>query len=293
MTTCNIDAPTMWQRYSRLKLSLSLYQCPPWRQTPEQRAAFAAQVARQWRLEAAIRDHAQRQGIGAPRQNSGDAQYLLRSHFADEQDWQNALQRAGIDAAGLSQALVHETLLTAMLENVADQAPEVSEEEIEAWYRHNAHRFQRPEQRLAHHLLLVIDDTQVDCDRVTVTGRIAALCRRLKTNPRRFPRLAARFSQCPTALEGGKIGWVSRGMLYPVLDSQLFSLAANDVSPVVESPMGLHILWCEAIRPAGELPKADALAQIRRQWREKRRQGYQRQWLLTLSVGDSRLLPRE
>lgn len=132
---------------------------------------------------------------------------------------------------------------------------------------------------MAHHLLLVIDDTQVDCDRVTVTGRISALQRRLQIDPRRFHRLANRFSECPTAMDGGKIGWVGRGVLYPTLDMLLFSLDANDISPVVESPMGLHVLWCEAIRPAGELPKAQALAQIRQQWQEKLRQQYQRRWL--------------
>ncbi|QTF08432.1 nitrogen fixation protein NifM [Brenneria izadpanahii] len=278
-TICNQDVLSTWQRYCRLKLSLSLYHCLPWQLGTEQQMAFAEQLERQWRLEAAIREQAEQQGIRADEKSIMTAQYVLRAFFDDEHAWNEALARAGIDEAGRLQALTHEAILAATLENVANQVPQVSEREIDEWYQHNTHRFQQPEQRLAHHLLLVIDDAQIDCDRVTVTRRITALQRRLQIDPRRFHRLASRFSECPTAMDGGKIGWVSRGVLYPALDSLLFSLDANDISPIVESPMGLHVLWCESIRPAGELPKAQALAQIRQQWQEKRRQQYQRQWL--------------
>ncbi|MEC5320307.1 nitrogen fixation protein NifM [Brenneria populi subsp. brevivirga] len=282
-TICNPEVLTMWQRYCRLKLSLSLYHCPPWQLGTAQQAAFAGQLQRQWRLEAAIREQARRQGIQADREGIVAAQYALRTFFDNEHAWKEALRRAGVDEAGRRQAMAHEAILSAALEQAANRAPSVDEREIETWYQHNTHRFQQPEQRLAHHLLLVIDDAQANCDRVTVARRIAALQRRLQIDPRRFPRLAGRFSECPTALEGGKIGWVGRGVLYPALDAQLFSLDANDISPVVESPMGLHVLWCEAIRPAGELPKTDALAQIRRQWQEKRRRQYQRRWLAEIS----------
>lgn len=278
-TICNPHVLAMWQRYCRLKLSLSLYHCLPWQLGGEQQRAFSGQLARQYRLEAAIREQAERLGIKADQDDMMTAQYVLRNVFDDEPSWHAALNRAGIDEAGRRQALAHEAILAATLENVADRTPRVSEREIDVWYQHNRHRFQHPEKRLAHHLLLVVDEAQADCDRVTVTERITALQRRLQIDPRRFPRLAGRFSECPTATEGGKIGWVTRGVLYPALDTVLFSLAANDISPVAASPMGLHVLWCEAIRPAGELPKADALAQIRRQWQEKRRQQYQRQWL--------------
>lgn len=276
---CNPDVLTMWQRYCRLKLSLSLYHCLPWQLGMERQMAFTVQLERQWRLEAAIREQAERQGIQANQDGIIMAQYVLRTFFDDETAWNDALQRAGIDEAGRLQALTHEAILTATLENVASRAPKVDEREIDEWYQHNTHRFKQPEKRLAHHLLLVIDEGQAECGRVTVTRRISALQRRLQIDPRRFPRLAGRFSECPTAMDGGKIGWVNRGVLYPTLDTRLFSLDANDISPVVESPMGLHVLWCEAIRPASELPKADALAQIRQQWQEKRRQQYQRQWL--------------
>lgn len=284
MTACNAETLSMWQRYSRLKLSLSLHQCLPWQQTEEQRRLFVIQLARQWKLERAISERAEQQGIRADEHGIMTAQYVLRTFFDDEPSWLAALQHAGIDDAGLLQALMHEATLTAVLDAVAGQAPPVSDGEVETWYQQNAHRFQQPEKRLAHHLLLVIDDAQADSTRVAVADRMAALQHRLQMAPRRFARLAARFSECPTALEGGKLGWIKRGMLYPELDAMLFSMQTDTLSPIVETAMGLHILWCEAIQPASEIPKAQALAQIREQWQETRRQQYLRQWLATIGA---------
>nr|WP_169050455.1 nitrogen fixation protein NifM [Brenneria salicis]NMN91739.1 peptidyl-prolyl cis-trans isomerase C [Brenneria salicis ATCC 15712 = DSM 30166]RBP65797.1 peptidyl-prolyl cis-trans isomerase C [Brenneria salicis ATCC 15712 = DSM 30166]RLM31836.1 nitrogen fixation protein NifM [Brenneria salicis ATCC 15712 = DSM 30166] len=282
MTVCNVETLAMWQRYARLKLSLSLYQCLPWQQTAAQQSQFAAQLARQWQLEHAIREQAAQRGIRADENGMISAQYVLRTFFDDEPAWLTALQQAGIDDAGLRQALAHEATLTAMLDAVAGQTPPVGDSEVEAWYQQHRHRFQQPEKRLAHHLLLVIDDEQADSTRDIVAERMATLQRRLQIDPRRFARLATRFSACPTALEGGKLGWIKRGMLYPELDAMLFSMEAGTFSPSVETTMGLHILWCEAIRPAGETPKAQA--QIREQWQETRRRQYQRQWLAAISA---------
>ncbi|MBJ7220853.1 MULTISPECIES: nitrogen fixation protein NifM [unclassified Brenneria] len=279
MTACKTETFSMWQRYCQLKLSLSLYHCLPWQLTSTQQAEFSQRLAHQWRLESAIQAQAKQQGIRADEQSIITAQYVLRTFFDDEPAWHDALRRAGINETGLRQALAHEATLTAMLETVADRAPPVSDSEIETGYQQHRSRFQQPEKRLAHHLLLVVDETLADSGRDSVADRMATLQRRLQIDPRRFSRLAKRFSECPTALEGGKLGWVKPGMLYPELDRVLFSLEADALSPVVESPMGLHILWCQAIQPAGELPKTQALAQIRQQWRETRRQQYQRRWL--------------
>ncbi|WP_175413661.1 nitrogen fixation protein NifM [Brenneria rubrifaciens] len=279
MSACNVETLAMWQRYSRLKLALSLHQCLPWQQTAEQRDRFANQLARQWKLELAIREQAEQQRIRPDENGIMHAQYALRAFFDDESSWRAALQQAGIDDAGLLQALAHEATLTAVLDAVADEAPPVSEAEVETWYQRNAYRFQQPEKRLVHHLLLVIDEARADSAREAVADRMATLQRRLLMNPCRFPRLAARFSECPTALEGGRLGWIKRGLLYPELDAVLFSMETDTFSPIVETTMGLHILWCEAIRPAQAAPKAQALMQIREQWQEARRQRYQRHWL--------------
>lgn len=57
-----------------------------------------------------------------------------------------------------------------------------------------------------------------------------------------FAELAKRHSQDESAAQGGDMGFVGRGQLAPPLDTALFALAEDEVSGVVESALGLHLL---------------------------------------------------
>jgi len=61
----------------------------------------------------------------------------------------------------------------------------------------------------------------------------------------KFADLALKHSECPTALQGGVLGIVPRGKLYPELDAVLFSLKVGAVSDIVESEIGFHLLLCK------------------------------------------------
>lgn len=51
-------------------------------------------------------------------------------------------------------------------------------------------------------------------------------------------------------MEGGLLGNVTPGKLYPELEPVAFALTAGQISPVVESEIGFHILRCDEIHPA-------------------------------------------
>lgn len=268
-----------WQRFSRLKLSLALYQTPPWTLTPEQLTQFEPRYARQLRLESRVVAHAPafaldvseeelRQAVSALDQRLGQADLSTR--------W---LTELGLDGKDLYQAMTHEVLLDKVLDRVAQDAPLPTQAEAAQWYAAHRDKFIRPEQRECSHILLTVDEEQPDCRPAQVTRRMADLHQRLSEDLSRFADVAKRHSQCPTALDGGNLGWVSRGLLYESLEQRLFTLAAGQLSDVVTSPMGLHILYCRDIRPAAPIPEADALANVNIQLRAKARQRFQRQWL--------------
>jgi len=83
--------------------------------------------------------------------------------------------------------------------------------------------------------------------------RIRAIEEKLLRKPHQFDALAQRYSECPTAMREGRIGFVRRGQLFPQLDEALFRLRAGELSSVVESDMGFHVLLCKAIQPPNTL----------------------------------------
>ncbi|XBS67962.1 nitrogen fixation protein NifM [Acerihabitans sp. KWT182] len=243
-----------WQVYARLTLSLSLYRNPPWLLAAEQSDEFERQYHRQILLESRIEEQAADWGLLAPESEILTALETLDARMAGQEDWPAQLARSGLDRNGLYRAMAHQVVLEKALARVAEQAPAPDERRVVDWYKTHQAQFIRPEQRQCSHILLVVDDDQPDCLPAQARQRINEIHKQLEEDPERFSRLAQRHSQCPTALDGGNMGWISRGLLFESLDKVLFEMPAPGISEVVESPVGLHILYCRDIRSAATLP---------------------------------------
>ncbi|WOA53258.1 nitrogen fixation protein NifM [Dickeya solani] len=267
MTGQESMTPPAWQRFSRLRLAQTRWHCLP-EQLPElELPRFERQVLRQLALEQAVAAAARQQSLTA---TSAQLQQVAQQ-LAQE------LVSAGFSADEQQAIVLHHSLMELQLASVGAQAGEPQPAEIRRWYRQHADRFCRPEQRLTRHLLLTVDGNRPAVDQL-----MAGVLRQLRTGPDGFASLAQRHSHCPTALDGGLMGWVSRGLLFPALEHCLFTLAAGELSEPVETELGLHLLRCEAIRPAVPLPEAEALAKAGDYLRLQRQRQQQRQWLQTL-----------
>src|ERR1019366_3830824 len=125
-------------------------------------------------------------------------------------------------------ALERELMVEAILEKVGTQAAKISDMDVELYYQYHPEQFRRPETRLARHILITINETIAENTRVEAGRRIAAIATRLAKDPKRFEEQALKHSECPTALEGGKLGDLPRGKLFPELDKALFELNAGE-----------------------------------------------------------------
>jgi peptidyl-prolyl cis-trans isomerase C len=97
-----------------------------------------------------------------------------------------------------------------------------------------------------------------------------------------FSALAQRYSECPSALKGGSISPVVRGGIYPSLSETLFGMAEGEISEVVESNMGFHILLCEEVIKAKVFDDTEILAKIRDTLQRRARKKAVQAWLATL-----------
>ncbi len=58
-----------------------------------------------------------------------------------------------------------------------------------------------------------------------------------------FTEMAKKYSEDPgSAIQGGDLGFVKRGVFYPEFEAVAFTLEANQISDIVESPVGYHII---------------------------------------------------
>ena len=75
---------------------------------------------------------------------------------------------------------------------------------------------------------------------------------------------------------------VSRGQLYAALDAMLFSMQEQQISPIVETELGLHLLLCERIKPGRQVPLSKAAPRIHEILQERQRRNCQKAWLARL-----------
>ena len=206
----------------------------------------------------------------------------IRGRYKNEDEFVSDLARSGLDEAGFAKALEREMKVEAIMEKVGTRAETVSEMDVDLYYQYHPEQFRRPETRLVRHILITINDSIAENTRAEAGKRIAVIQSRLAKEPQRFEEQALKHSECPTALDGGKLGDLPRGKLFPQLDKALFEMKAGEVSGVLESELGFHILRCDTITEAGILSYELAKQQIRKLLEQKRKRACQQEWVKKL-----------
>jgi peptidyl-prolyl cis-trans isomerase D len=130
-----------------------------------------------------------------------------------------------------------------------DQA-QPAEDEIRKLYENSKESYQQPEQRHARHILLKTseeDSESIRAEQKKKAEEVLALAREEGSD---FSALAQEYSEGPTKEKGGDLGFFSQGRMVPAFDQAVFSLQPGEISEVVETQFGYHIIKLEEIRPA-------------------------------------------
>jgi len=147
------------------------------------------------------------------------------------------------------------------LNGQAQSGDQLNDQEIEQYYKMNLDRFSAPEQRQARHILLraaAKDSAELQATRRKKLETILALARESKD----FGQLAREHSEDSTGKNGGDLGFFSKGQVVPPFAEAVFALKEGEISGIVETQFGLHLIKLEKIKPATTTNLAQAREQI-------------------------------
>lgn len=268
--------------YLSLKLAHELFRKSPEALDPGERSRVDAVAARQQEIERRILATPNAALVVLPAASIDASLKDIRDRYADEADFEADLARSGLTADALRAAVERDLVVEGVLEQIAAGAAPVSEVDIEIFYLQHRARFERPELRTLRHILVTVNDDLPGSSREAARAKIDAVRQRLAKDAGRFAEQALKHSECPTAMNGGLIGRVPRGKLYAEVEAPAFALAAGELSEVVESPLGFHVVLCEAIESAGPLRLTEVRERIRVRMTEMRRADLQKRWIAAL-----------
>jgi peptidyl-prolyl cis-trans isomerase D len=153
---------------------------------------------------------------------------------------------------------------------------QVSADDVRKYYEANAARFGQPEQRQASHILLSYKPNATDADKAKVRAKAQDVLAQVRKSPGSFAALAKKYSEDPgSAAKGGDLGYFARGMMVPQFEDAAFRLKPNEISGLVESEFGLHIIKLTGIKPGKQRSLEEVRGEIER---DLKRQGAARRY---------------
>lgn len=121
-----------------------------------------------------------------------------------------------------------------------------TDEDAQKYYDENTTRFETPEQVRASHILIKPDTSDPNTDpndaKAVAKAKTEELLRQIKEEGADFATLAKENSTCPSASDGGDLKFFSKGRMVPAFEQAAFGLKIGQISGVVETPFGYHII---------------------------------------------------
>ena len=151
----------------------------------------------------------------------------------------------------------------------------VAEDDLRKYYTENASRYEQPQERRARHILIKVDAGASADAKAKAKARAEALLAEVRKNPAGFADLAKQNSEDPgSAVQGGDLDWFGRGAMVKVFEDTAFALKKGEVSGVVESDFGFHILRLDDLRGGDkrsfESVRTEIEAEVRKSLAQKR-----------------------
>lgn len=139
----------------------------------------------------------------------------------------------------------------------------VTEDELRQSYKDNMASFSTKEERRASHILIVSDSSESKEKREAAKQKAQVLLAEVKANPSRFAELAKANSQDPgSAVNGGDLNFFERDAMVKPFADTAFSMMKGQISDVVESDFGYHIILLTDIRGGQARPFEEVRAQL-------------------------------
>jgi peptidylprolyl isomerase/peptidyl-prolyl cis-trans isomerase C len=272
--------------YYVLRAALTLFKKSPSELADAELAQAQRQATNEYTIESRVLRSQEASSVQITADEVQRAFLEIRDRYDNEDQFLSELTKNQLNEDTLQAALFRQCRVNTVLDLIGHRAPTINEVEIGIYYHLHPEQFHRVEKREVGHIFISINPDYPENTDEMAFSRAQEIAQKLQKKPYKFADLALKHSECPTALQGGLLGTVARGTLYPELDAVLFKLKLGEVSGVVKSDIGFHVLFCKNIHPAETLSLAKASPKIRQFMKERAARSCQRAWLASLPILD-------
>jgi peptidyl-prolyl cis-trans isomerase C len=185
----------------------------------------------------------------------------IKKGFATDADFKKLIAESGLTEAELQSDIERGQVINKLIDNQIAALVVIPDPEIRTFYDTHPESFKRSEQVRASHILIKADSQAEPSVKDEKKAKLQKIQKRLKGGED-FAVLAKEFSECPSNIKGGDLGYFGRGKMVKPFEDAAFALKTGEVSDIVETRFGYHLIKVVDKKPASVMGYEDVKDQI-------------------------------
>jgi len=166
----------------------------------------------------------------------------IKKGFNSEQEFQKVLKERNIELKDLKEDIKKGISINTYLEkNIFSKLSPVTEDEKKKEYEANKDKLNVPDEVRASHVLIKVDEKAAPEEKQKAREKIEALRARIMSGED-FAKVAKENSEDGSASNGGDLGYFRKGEMVKPFEDAAFGMEKDQISPVVETKFGYHII---------------------------------------------------
>lgn len=196
----------------------------------------------------------------------------VRQRFPNEEEFKKALSSRGLTEQKLREDARMNMGIDKLMEAEVAMVKPSTEADARDFYQKNPKDFEQPEAVRASHILIPADQNN-DAEKKKARAQAEAVLEKAKSGGD-FAALAKQHSSDGSAQQGGDLNFFPRGQMVPPFEQAAFALQTGQISGIVETQFGFHIIKVTDRRAASVTPFEQVDQQIREFLTEKNKKAH-------------------
>ena len=211
----------------------------------------------------------QKSGIQVSDQKVDDQLAGIKNRFPNEAEYKNALSKMNLSEDEVKAQIKRGLSIRELIDQQITSKVVITDEESKAYYDKNPQMFKQPEQIKASHILIKVDAKADEDQKAEARKKIEEVQQKLNDGGD-FAALAKEYSEGPSSAKGGDLGYFRRGQMVKPFEEAALALKPNEVSDIVETRFGYHLIIVYDVKPAQTLAYADVKDKINQRMKQEK-----------------------
>ncbi len=210
-----------------------------------------------------------RLGLGVKKSEVKEVFNKNKESFKKKQDFYKELGRLGLTEESYKKLIEKELITRKFLKQEVEDKVQLSEADLQDYYNKNKDKFVSPDKIRLREILIGVSPTATAEEKEEIRKKAEGLLKKIKAGED-FGDLAYNHSEDAFRVKGGDLGMSHKGRLMPELEEAASLLGLGEVSGLIETINGYHIIKLEGKEEARQLDFSEVKGSLKKELEAKR-----------------------